>query len=62
MNDFFKIEQKGKGRKSRWNVWRYHVVNGLEVKAKDEPENDHPFQKHGEAAAFLNRIAPNQAH
>jgi hypothetical protein len=45
---------------SRWNVWRYRVVNGLEVKAKEEPENEHPFQRHAEAAAFLKRIAPDQ--
>jgi hypothetical protein len=58
MNEFFKIEQKGKGGKSRWNVWKYHVVNGLEVRAKSEPENDRPFYRQAEAAAFLKRIAP----
>jgi hypothetical protein len=62
MDEFFKIEQKGKGRKSRWNVWRYRIVNGLEAKAKEEPENEHPFHRHAEAAAFLKRIAPNQAN
>jgi hypothetical protein len=37
MNELFKIEQKGKGGKSRWNFWKYHVVNGLEVRANNEP-------------------------
>jgi|HubBroStandDraft_1064217.scaffolds.fasta_scaffold449643_2 hypothetical protein len=60
MDGFFKIEQKGKGGKSRWNVWRYRVVNGLEVRANDEPENERPFQRYEDARAFLKRLAPNQ--
>jgi hypothetical protein len=41
-------------------VWKYQLVNGLEVRAKTEPENEHPFHRYDEARAFLKRIAPNQ--
>jgi hypothetical protein len=56
VDEFFKIEQKGKGRRTRWNVLRYRIVHGLEVKAKEEAENAQPFQRQAEAAVFLNEL------